>query len=218
MSLRLALGFIPADLRVHDDERDRCLKREPCTEIKLRQRIICVQYSHTFNKIRQYKVKEIGDQSDGSDAFAPIPADIITPERYCPLKLNHPDWKIKGVISPDLAKGDAARARAARVVKGQVNWSEKYKHDIYMVLLERERPCECHKWWKPKHDLKIVRTPEYEKAADMVRYKAAKKRNRDAGWASSSRYALGAGVNAGMIRIMTRSSAGCDCSSSSCTC
>ncbi|KAI1618341.1 hypothetical protein EDD36DRAFT_414023 [Exophiala viscosa] len=196
MSIRMALGFRPADLRIHDDERDKHLKREPCKEIKLRQRIIAVQYSHTFNRIRKYKAGDIVDPSAGSDFFESIPADVITPARYCPLQLNHPDWTIKGVISPALAKGDAARAKTAAIVKSLLKWPEKYSYDIYMVLLEQETHCECHKSWKPKHDLEIVRTPGYQKATEMVRYKAAKKRNRKACLASSSSYELYAGCNA----------------------
>lgn len=72
-----------------------------------------------------------------------------------------------------------------------------------MVLLEREVKCECHKRWRPDHNLRVVRDTKHQKKA--------KEKTRSTGytpWTSSSNYFDG-GLNAGMIAMMSSSGAGC---------
>lgn len=101
MSIRMALGFRPSDLR-----GDRHLKREPCTKTYKTQRIITVRYDDLYPLTNSYKVMDAIDPYDGSDTFDDIPEESLSPVDLCPFELDHPDWTIKGLVCPSSTKGE----------------------------------------------------------------------------------------------------------------
>ncbi|KIW47303.1 uncharacterized protein PV06_00014 [Exophiala oligosperma] len=159
-SLRLLMGFTPRDLFPYDI----CFERAPCTEILTEQKIVILEHFRlvTDGPIH-YSVKGQIYPFDGGTTFPNILGKLCSPDtfsyemmHYLQKYLNkhqpwfNEPWSIKGGRTMDKEK------------PGGFLYQVSPMRGRCMFLLERHVPCNCHKLWKPKHELDIVPTQRYQ--------------------------------------------------------
>ncbi|KIW16870.1 hypothetical protein PV08_04060 [Exophiala spinifera] len=159
-SLRLLMGFTPRDLFPYDT----CLERAQCTEILVEQKILIV---YPFRRVTDgpiyYNVEGHIYPFDGRTTFPNILKKLCSPDKFSYEMMHYlqkylykrrpwfnDPWIIKGGRPMDREKGAGSLHQVS---------SQRCR---YMILLERRKPCECHKLWKPKHNLKVVPTRKYQ--------------------------------------------------------
>ncbi|OCT46524.1 hypothetical protein CLCR_02129 [Cladophialophora carrionii] len=145
-SLRMLVGLTPPDL-AHSPSQ-----REPCTKtITIEQMILVLQWSHGESDNKAYEVLSTVYPLDGMETFAHVPETLSNPQS-CSTELlrdtqtymrDHQlcSWDIKSVYEMDAT--DAMSAEES--------------DETHLVLLGRSKPCNCHKMWRPRHAVNIVR-------------------------------------------------------------
>ncbi|KIW72609.1 hypothetical protein PV04_00791 [Phialophora macrospora] len=146
-SVRMLVGLTPPDLA------DGSSKREPCTKtITVEQMILVLQWSRGESNNKAYKVFSTIYPVNGMRTFEHIPETLSAPQNGSAALMRDAQtylhdhqfrsWDIKCVYEMDAT--DAT--------------SPEESDETHLVLLERNKPCKCHKMWRPIHQLKIVRT------------------------------------------------------------
>jgi hypothetical protein len=113
--------------------------------------ILVLQWSHGESNNKTYKVFSTIYPLNGMKTFTHIPETLSAPQN-CSAELMHAtqtymrdhrlrSWDIRSVYEMDAT--DATSAEDS--------------DETHLVLLERNKPCNCHKMWRPRHELKIVR-------------------------------------------------------------
>jgi hypothetical protein len=141
--------------------------------------ILVVQWSHGESTNKTYKVFSTIYPLNGMKTFTHIPIpETLGTSQNCSAELMRDtqtymrdhrlrSWDIKSVYEMDAT--DATSAEDS--------------DETHLVLLERNKPCNCHKMWRPRHELKIVRVATSQAHLE----KKAEKKASDACDTESSR-------------------------------
>ncbi|KIW56708.1 hypothetical protein PV05_05345 [Exophiala xenobiotica] len=155
-SLRLLMGFTPRDLFPY---LDGYVEREPCSEILVEQHLLIMRpHEHCCDSRLHYKVFNHIYPYDGTKTFSNLPEEELQPPHRLSYELMHhiqtylrkhrpwfkKPWTVKGAMRID--------KQSSAFFLPQVSTD----YTRYMVLLERRKPCECHRSWKPRHKVNVV--------------------------------------------------------------
>jgi hypothetical protein len=155
-SLRLLMGFTPRDLFPY---LEGYVEREACTEFLVEQHLLIMRpHENCCDSRLHYKVFSHIYPYDGTKTFSNLPEEDLQPPHHLSYELMHhiqtylrqhrpwfkKPWSVKGAMRID--------KQSSAFFLPQVSTD----YTRYMVLLERRKPCECHKSWKPRHRVNVV--------------------------------------------------------------
>ncbi|KAJ9602467.1 hypothetical protein H2200_013010 [Cladophialophora chaetospira] len=135
-------------------------EREPCTEMVIsEQRILVVKWANRDRNNKEYMVMHTIYAFDGTKIFDNLPVIFRAPQS-CSFELmrdlqrhlkkqNLSTWDIKAAL----------QVSNSSIPPLFLHKASSNNVETHLILIERKKPCECHKLWKPRHELKVVENP-----------------------------------------------------------